>query len=175
MNIFTKSVNGTSPSSSNATISSMVGFKIIKDTTVGGNMVTSGILKTTSTVGSTSSTTGALQVSGGAGVNGNVYVGGSLNVNGVIAFNNSTFRQISSGFVSPAGSNGTVTVNFPFTFVNTPNVVASSSYGGLGYVISIDVVSVTTTGFQYNALVYDGFSTIRFEQYTSIRWIAIGM
>ena len=46
MNIFTKSVNGTSPSSSNATISSMVGFKIIKDTTINGNVYVGGSLFT---------------------------------------------------------------------------------------------------------------------------------
>ena len=71
-------------------------------------------------------------------------------------------------------TNGTVTVSFGFTFANTPVVTATANYGGLAYILSVMVISVNTTSFQYNILKYESSAPTHFEQFSGVNWIAIG-
>ena len=173
MNIFTKSVNGTSPSSSNATISSMVGFKIIKDTTVGGNMVTSGILKTTATNFSASSTTGALIVGGGAGINGNIYVGGTHNRFSQFS---STIRGIQFGIQSFGGIGAPVNITFSPAFPSGSNVMITLGVEGdmpSTHFYGSSISNKSNTGFTLNPyLITIGGGVSNNGGYT-INWCAI--
>ena len=72
-------------------------------------------------------------------------------------------------------TNGTVTVNFGFTFTNTPVVTATPNYGGIAYILSVMVISVSTTGFQYNLLNLNGAIPSHFVQFSGVNWIAIGL
>ena len=69
-------------------------------------------------------------------------------------------------------TNGTVTVNFGFTFASVPVVTATPNYAGVGYILSCMVISVNTTSFQYNIL--SGTTPAHFEQFSGVNWIAIG-
>lgn len=79
----------------------MVGFKIVKDTTITGNTITSGLLKTTST------TTGALQVEGGAQIFGNFNVGGT---HSKVSQFSSTIRWFQFGVQSFSGIGSPVNI-----------------------------------------------------------------
>ena len=70
-------------------------------------------------------------------------------------------------------TNGTKTVNFGITFANVPVVTASPNYGGVAYILSVMIISVTTTSFQYNVLNSNGAAPTHFEQFSGINWIAV--
>lgn len=95
------------------------------------------------------------------------------NVNALKLNNTANIKGMACGTTSGT-TNGTVTVNFGFTFTNTPVVTATANYGGIGYVLSVMVISVNTTSFQYNILKYETAGPAHFEQFSGINWIAIG-
>ena len=70
-------------------------------------------------------------------------------------------------------TNGTKTVSFNITFANVPVVTASPNYGGVAYILSVMIISVTTTSFQYNVLNSNGSAPTHFEQFSGINWIAV--
>ena len=94
------------------------------------------------------------------------------NVNALKLNNTANIKGMACG--TSGTTNGTVTVNFGFTFTNTPVVTATANYGGIGYVLSVMVISVNTTSFQYNILKYETAGPAHFEQFSGINWIAIG-
>jgi hypothetical protein len=71
-------------------------------------------------------------------------------------------------------TNGTKTVNFGIPFAHVPVVTATANYGGIGYILSVMVIGVNTTSFQYNLLNLAGSTPAHFEQFSGINWIAIG-
>ena len=93
------------------------------------------------------------------------------NVNALKLNNTANIKGMACGTTSGT-TNGTVTVNFGFIFTNTPVVTATANYGGIGYVLSVMVISVNTTSFQYNIL--SGTTPAHFEQFSGVNWIAIG-
>ncbi len=70
-------------------------------------------------------------------------------------------------------TNGTKTVNFGITFAHVPVVTATANYGGIGYILSVMVIGVNTTSFQYNLLHLAGSTPAHFEQFSGVNWIAV--
>ena len=81
-------------------------------------------------------------------------------------------RQFDCG--QSQASSGLVTVSFNFTFSNTPIVTATASFNGTGYMWSVNIKTVSPTGFTaelYNTLT-TGYSVSAANNY--IQWIALG-
>ena len=79
---------------------------------------------------------------------------GSLDVSGIvnatsIVAGGSTSKQMDcgDGTANYGGVSGQINISFNFTFANTPKVVATSYYGGSGYMFVIYITGVSTTRF----------------------------
>ena len=122
-----------------------------------------------------SATVGTLSVTGATSANSlgvtGAITGASATVGTLKLNNTANIKGMACG-TTVGSTNGTVTVNFGFTFTNTPVVTASPNYAGVGYMLSCMVISVNTTSFQYN--IFSGTTPTHFEQFSGVNWIAIG-
>ena len=134
-------------------------------------------LGVTGSITGASATLGTLSVTGATSTNSlgvtGAITGGSVTVGTLKLNNTANIKGMACGTTS-GSSNGTVTVNFGFTFTNTPVVTASPNYAGVAYILSVMVISVNTTSFQYNVLNWNGSTPAHFEQFSGVNWIAIG-
>ena len=124
-----------------------------------------------------SATLGTLSVTGAASTNSlgviGAITGASASVGTLKLNNTANIKGMACGTTS-GSTNGTVTVNFGFTFTNVPVVTATPNYAGVAYILSVMVISVNTTSFQYNVLNWNGSSPSHFEQFSGVNWVAIG-
>ena len=115
---------------------------------------------------------GTMSVTGTLTANGILNATNGLNVTSTLKLNNTANIKGMACGTTVGSTNGTVTVNFGFTFASVPVVTATPNYAGVGYILSCMVISVNTTSFQYNIL--SGTTPAHFEQFSGVNWIAIG-
>ena len=125
---------------------------------------------------------GSTIISGSVGIGkstiGNGYsldVSGSVNASSIVV-GGSTAKQIDCGYSSYSGGATSITINFNFTFINAPKVVATNFYANeTTQVWAFFVESITTTGFTANyTYVNGGSSAVQSTYIFPFNWIAIG-
>jgi len=101
-------------------------------------------------------------------------IGGSLNVNGSLAISNTQpIKGIVCGTVTTSSGSGSV--NFGYTFYSPPIVTASIIASSSSAMISVQISSITTTGFSFVKNAFNtGNATLQVAA-ESFNWIAIGI
>ena len=123
---------------------------------------------------------GDINMSGSINSNGNATYAGFVSCNDIratkITFPNlPSINHIQRGLTTLPGQNGNVRIQFDKVYPSTPSVTCSPVYAGLGYVISIIISAVDTTGFNYNIFAISSTGSYeRFEKFAQVSWIAIG-
>ena len=123
---------------------------------------------------------------GGINMNEDINCAGAITSTGIntsseIKTNKLTFNGLPSinhiqrGTVNAQSNHGNIRLQFDKVFPAVPSVTASPIYSGLGYLISVIITAVDTSGFNYNVFVVSITGSFeRFEMYCKVSWIAIG-
>jgi hypothetical protein len=85
-----------------------------------------------------------------------------------------SINHIQFGTASPS-LNGSYRVQFSKVFPQPPSVTVSPIYAGAGYMISILLTAVDTSGFNFRVIARSATGSMEFfEQYCQVSWQAIG-